>query len=66
MPLAVRERIAADIRDVAAADPELPGRLATIGQVLNPGSPQDFGVALADQRATVRKIGDMLGMKAAQ
>ena len=66
MPLAVRERIAADIRDVAAAEPELPGRLATIGQVLNPGSPQEFGAALADQRTTVRKIGDMLGLKAAQ
>jgi tripartite-type tricarboxylate transporter receptor subunit TctC len=66
MPPAVRERIAADIRDIAAADPALPARLATIGQVLNPGSPQEFAAALADQRVTVKKIGDMLGMKAAE
>ena len=66
MPLALRDRIAADIREVAAADPGLPGRLATIGQVLNPGSPQEFAAALADQRTTVKKIGDLLGMKAAE
>jgi tripartite-type tricarboxylate transporter receptor subunit TctC len=65
MPLAIRERIAADIRDIAS-DPALPGRLNTIGQVLNPGTPEEFAAALDDQRVTVAKIGEALGIKPAQ
>ena len=65
MPLAIREHIAADIRDIAS-DPALPGRLNTIGQVLNPGTPEEFAAALDDQRVTVAKIGETLGIKPAQ
>src|ERR1035437_9135052 len=38
MPLAVRDRIAADIRTIAA-EPEVIARLSATGQVVNPGSP---------------------------
>ncbi|MEI9804190.1 MAG: tripartite tricarboxylate transporter substrate binding protein [Pseudolabrys sp.] len=59
---AVRERIAADIREIAA-DPAVVSRLASTGQVISPGSPAEFGKALADQRAAVDKIGKVLDIK---
>ena len=63
MPLAVRERIAADIREIAA-DPAIVARLGATGQVVNPGTPAEFAAALDDQRATVAKIGETLGYQA--
>jgi tripartite-type tricarboxylate transporter receptor subunit TctC len=65
MPLAVRDRIAADIRTIAA-EPEVIARLSATGQVVNPGSPAEFAAALADQRAAVAAIGEILGIKPAQ
>jgi tripartite-type tricarboxylate transporter receptor subunit TctC len=65
MPQAARDRIAADIRAIAA-DPEVVARLGTTGQVINPGNPAEFAAALNDQRATVAEIGKILGIKAAQ
>ena len=65
MPLAIRERIAADIRAVAA-DPEIAARLTATGQVINPGTPAEFAAALADQRATVAAIGKTLEIKPAE
>jgi tripartite-type tricarboxylate transporter receptor subunit TctC len=59
---AVRDRIAADIRAIAA-DPAVVARLATTGQVINPGTPAEFAAALADQRATVDAIGKILDVK---
>ena len=65
-PPAVRDRIAADIRDVVS-DPEIDAKLsAATGQVVNPGTAAEFTAALDDQRATVAKIGDTLGIKPAQ
>ena len=64
-PPAVRDRIAADIRDVVS-DPEIVAKLSATGQVVNPGTPAEFSAALDDQRATVGKIGDTLGIKPAQ
>jgi len=65
MLLAVRERIAADIREIAA-DPTIIARLAQTGQVISPGSPAEFAAEIDDQRATVAAIGKNLGIKAAQ
>jgi tripartite-type tricarboxylate transporter receptor subunit TctC len=65
MPQAVRDRIAADIRAIAA-EPEVVARLGSTGQVINPGTPAEFATALDDQRATVAAIGKILGIKAAQ
>jgi tripartite-type tricarboxylate transporter receptor subunit TctC len=64
MPLAVRERIAADISEVVA-DPAIAARLAVTGQVVNPGTPPEFAAAIADQRASVAEIGKILGIKPA-
>ena len=65
MPLAVRERIAADIRAIAV-EPDVVARLSATGQVVNPGTPAEFAAALADQRATVAEIGKILEIKPAQ
>ena len=65
MPLSLRERIAADIRGVVA-DPAISQRLTLTGQVVNPGTPQEFDAAIADQRATVAQIGETLGITPAR
>ena len=64
MPLAVRERIAADIRQIAA-EPTIVARLAQTGQVISAGPPAEFAAEIDDQRATVAGIGKNLGIKAA-
>jgi tripartite-type tricarboxylate transporter receptor subunit TctC len=65
MPLAVRERISADIRAISA-DPEIAARVAAPGQVVSPKTPAEFSAALADQSATVAAIGKILGIAPAQ
>ena len=65
MPLPLRERIAADIRGIVV-DPAIAARLTVTGQVVNPGTPEEFAAAIADQQATVAEIGKMLGIKPAQ
>jgi tripartite-type tricarboxylate transporter receptor subunit TctC len=62
VPQAVRDRIAADIREIAA-DPDVVAKLSTTGQVINPGTPTEFAAALADQRAAVAEIGKALDIK---
>jgi tripartite-type tricarboxylate transporter receptor subunit TctC len=56
----LRERIAADVRAVAA-DPLVGERLANVGQVARGSTPAEFSLALERQRATamamVRAIG---------
>jgi tripartite-type tricarboxylate transporter receptor subunit TctC len=65
MPQSVRDRIAADIRQVVS-DPEVEAKLSATGQVVNPGTPAEFAAALDDQRATVKQIGETLGIKLVQ
>jgi tripartite-type tricarboxylate transporter receptor subunit TctC len=65
MPLDLRERIAADIRAIAA-DPAISSRLAGTAQVVNPGGPAEFAAAVEDQRAKIAKIAQTLGLKPKQ
>lgn len=65
MPMALREKIAADIRE-AIDDPALNAKIVATGQVVNPGSPSEFAAALKDQVEKVNEIGKTLGIKAAQ
>jgi tripartite-type tricarboxylate transporter receptor subunit TctC len=51
-PIALRERIAADVRE-AANDPLIVDRLTATGQMLNLGSAAEFATAIDMQRATV-------------
>jgi tripartite-type tricarboxylate transporter receptor subunit TctC len=65
VPQAARDRIAADIKDIAS-DPEVDKRLSATGQVVSPGTAAEFAAEIADQRADVKKIGEVLGIKPAQ
>jgi tripartite-type tricarboxylate transporter receptor subunit TctC len=65
VPPAVRERIAADVKQIAA-DPEVDKRLASTGQVVSAGTGAEFAAEIEDQRATVKKIGENLGIKPAE
>lgn len=65
MPLALRQKIAADIRAIVN-DPEINTKLAATGQVVNPGSPDEFAAALKDQSGKVMEIGKVLGIKVGQ
>lgn len=65
MPLPLRTKIAADIRAVVN-DPEINAKLAATGQVVNPGTPDEFAAALKGQSQKVMEIGKVLGIKAAQ
>jgi tripartite-type tricarboxylate transporter receptor subunit TctC len=64
MPIALRERIAADVRAVLA-DPAIVSRLQATGQVVMPGSAAEFGASIDKQRAGVAEIAKVLGIKAA-
>ena len=63
-PKTVGDRIAADIREIVT-DPQIESRLTATGQVVNPGNAAEFATALQDQVATVKKIGETLGVKPA-
>jgi len=62
----VRERIAADIRAVVAADPVIGERLTATGQILNIGGPAEFSQATQEQRQKVAAIAKDLGIKPMQ
>jgi tripartite-type tricarboxylate transporter receptor subunit TctC len=66
MPNELRERIAADVRSVVAANPVIGERLATTGQILNLGGPAEFARATEEQRNQVAAIAKDLGMKPIQ
>ena len=64
MPLALRERIAADVR--AVADPTIEDRLTKSGQIMNIGGPEEFAKSIEAQRVMAAGIAKRLGIKAAQ
>jgi tripartite-type tricarboxylate transporter receptor subunit TctC len=65
MPLELRERIAADVIEVAK-DPAIGQRLAGTAQVVNPGGPGELAAAVDRQRATIARIAEALGIKPKQ
>jgi bifunctional non-homologous end joining protein LigD len=48
-----------------AADPVIPARLASIGQIMELGGPAEFAARIDDQRATLAAIAKSLGRKPA-
>jgi len=66
MPLELRERIAADLRDIAAADPQIASRLASTGQILKIRGPAEFGASIEELRTALASIAKAVGMKPAQ
>jgi tripartite-type tricarboxylate transporter receptor subunit TctC len=64
MPLALRERIAADVK-VALADPAIMERLTVTGQVVSPGSAAEFAASIEKQSAGMAGFAKVLGIQAA-
>ena len=62
MPTELREKIAADVADIAK-DPVISARLTATAQVVNPGGPGEFGSAIEAQRAQIGAIAQELGIK---
>jgi tripartite-type tricarboxylate transporter receptor subunit TctC len=60
MPLQLRQRIAADFR--AVADTAIKDRLATTGQLLNVGGPEEFAKSTDEQRTQVAAFAKELGV----
>jgi tripartite-type tricarboxylate transporter receptor subunit TctC len=60
MPLALRERIAADVKEVGA-DPAISTRLNDTGQLPNFGGPAEFHAAIELQRARVAAAAKEIG-----
>jgi tripartite-type tricarboxylate transporter receptor subunit TctC len=63
MPMALRERIAADIKTVMDSDPVINERLIMTAQVPNPGGPAEFAKSTDEQRAVLAKAAKDLGIK---
>jgi tripartite-type tricarboxylate transporter receptor subunit TctC len=61
IPMALREKIAADVRAVAAEDPAIAERLVQTGQIFNVGGPAEFRAAIEDQRGRIAKAAATLG-----
>jgi tripartite-type tricarboxylate transporter receptor subunit TctC len=61
----IRERIAADIREVAG-DAAIAARLLSTGQLVSPGRPAEFAASINEQRAVVAAIAKEMGIKPAQ
>ena len=62
MPQELRERIAADVRGVAAADPLIEERLNATGQMPNFGGPAEFHASIEEQRARIDAAAKSLGV----
>ena len=66
MPKETREKIAADIRAVAAEDPTIAERLSSTAQIINVAGPDEFAASIEGQRAKVAEIAQRLGIKPTQ
>jgi tripartite-type tricarboxylate transporter receptor subunit TctC len=62
----VREKIAADVREVIAADPTIAQRLAATGQVVDIRGPAEFAAGIKQIRDQLADIAKTLGLKPAQ
>jgi len=60
----LRTKIANDIQ--AVSDKTMEDKLAVSGQVMSPGKAAEFSASIEEQRATVAKIANELGIKPAQ
>jgi tripartite-type tricarboxylate transporter receptor subunit TctC len=63
MPLAVREKIAADVRSVVEADPSIAPRLEATGQVIDLRNPQEFAAGIKELQDQLDSIAKLVGIK---
>jgi tripartite-type tricarboxylate transporter receptor subunit TctC len=66
MPLAVREKIAADVRAIVASDPELEKPLIATGQVFDVKGPAEFTASIKELNDKLADIAKVLGTKKTQ
>ena len=62
MPAAVRDRIAADVKE-AVSDPAITAKLTSTGQVVSPGTGAEFKKSMDEQSAKLGAIVKQLGIK---
>jgi tripartite-type tricarboxylate transporter receptor subunit TctC len=65
MPDALRDRIAADVRDVMT-EPDVRRRLEATGQIILGGTTAQFQAAISDQRARVGEITRLIDLRGAK
>jgi tripartite-type tricarboxylate transporter receptor subunit TctC len=65
-PDALREKIAADVKAVVAADPTIATRLQATGQIVDIRGPADFAKGIQEMRDQLASIAQTLGIKSAQ
>jgi tripartite-type tricarboxylate transporter receptor subunit TctC len=65
MSLALRERIAADMREIGQ-EPDFVEKLNVTGQIANAGGPAEFAAAMQEQRERLAVAAKELGLKTAQ
>ena len=66
MPMALRERIAADVKAVLQDDPAIAERLERTGQIVDPDGPAEFGREIEQQRERVGLAARVIGLKPKQ
>jgi tripartite-type tricarboxylate transporter receptor subunit TctC len=64
MSLSLRERIAADMRDIVQ-EPDFVEKLSVTGQIANAGGPAEFAAAMQEQRERLAIAAKELGLKTA-
>ena len=62
MPMALRQKIAADIKEVMEGDAIIKDRLRATAQLFAPGGPEEFAKSIEDQRAIIAKNARDLGI----
>ena len=62
MPMAMRQKIAADIKEVMDNDAIIKDRLNATGQLFAPGGPEEFTKSIEEQRALIAKNAKDLGI----
>jgi len=65
-PKALREKIAADVKEVMDADPIIKDRLMATAQLPNPGTAEEFAKAIEEQREKLAQNARDLGVKEKQ
>jgi tripartite-type tricarboxylate transporter receptor subunit TctC len=66
MPIALREKIAGDVKAVIDANPSIATRLAATGQIVDVRGAAEFAAGIKEIRDQLASIAKTLGIKAAQ
>jgi tripartite-type tricarboxylate transporter receptor subunit TctC len=63
MPLALREKIAADVRAAVESDPSIATKLHATGQVVDIRGPKEFAAGIKELQDKLGAIAKLTGMK---